>query len=310
MSRRLFISFSGGRTSGKMTRRLLKALAEPDGEDFRALGVEPYDEVIVLFANTGLEDERTLVFADRCDREFGFGTVWIEAVTDPAKGKGQRARVVTFETASRLGEPFEGVIAKHGIPNRNFPHCTRETKLRPMESYLRSIGWKAGTYDTAIGIRADEADRISVRARENRIIYPLIRWRVTEPEVLAWWRAQSFDLVLPRHLGNCVTCWKKTRRKLLTIAVQDPAAFEWARRMERTYPDAGPGERDRPRRFFRGNDTVETIFEEARLPFTPFTDPAFRADLSDDLDLPGGGCSESCEVHADDDQLELFRGSE
>ena len=54
--KRLFISFSGGRTSAYMARRLLRD--------------RPADtEIVTVFANTGQEDERTLEFVDRCDRE-------------------------------------------------------------------------------------------------------------------------------------------------------------------------------------------------------------------------------------------------
>lgn len=293
--RRLWISFSGGRTSAYMTKRLLDLVAERnDGT-----------EVLVLFANTGQEHEETLKFVDRCDKHFGFNVVWLEAVVNPESGQGTSFKVVTYETASRNGEPFEPVIAKYGIPNSSFPHCNRELKLNTMKAYVRSIGWKAGSYDVAVGIRADEPDRMAADAKKNRIFYPLIKWGVRKPAVLSWWAAQPFDLDLPEHWGNCKTCWKKSDRKLATIAREHPEWFDFFRRMEATYPDAGPGdERERPRRFFREKKTVDDIFaigmRNSFVPYRPEDELQIEMDM---LDL-GGGCGESCDIWADYDYSE------
>lgn len=286
MQDRLFISFSGGRTSARMTKLLLDN--------------PTHKEVIVGFANTGREDERTLEFVDRCDRELGFNTVWIEAKINRRHGDGTTFEIVDFITAAREGEPFEAVIEKYGIPNPNFRHCTRELKLNPITAYLRSIGWGPGTYDTAIGIRADEIDRMSINAKANRIIYPLIKWGIRKSDVLSWWAGQSFDLELPEHYGNCVTCWKKSDRKLLTLAAENPRLFDFFDRMEKTYPDAGPGDFDRPRRFFRKNRSTLDIIALAQEPFERYTP---ELELQFEMDL-GSGCEESCELYSDFDLLE------
>lgn len=111
----LLVSFSGGKTSAYMARRLQLELAG-------------HFILIFVFANTGQEREETLVFVDQCDREYGFGVVWVEAVIDPQPGNGTRHKVVNFHTAARDGEPFEEMIKKYGIPNKSYPHCTRELK--------------------------------------------------------------------------------------------------------------------------------------------------------------------------------------
>lgn len=274
LSDRLFISFSGGRTSAFMAYFLLRNL--PSHTDAR-----------VVFANTGQEHEATLEFVDKCDRHLGFNTVWIEAKTALEKGRGQQANVVDFRTASRDGKPFEGMIRKHGIPNRMMPHCTRELKERPLKAYLRSIGWKAGLYQTAIGIRVDEIDRMNPHAIGRKIIYPLVKWRITKDMVLDFWRQQPFDLAIPEHLGNCTWCWKKSLRKHLTIARDYPECFEFPRRMEKLYPLNGPSKTGEPKRFFRGDRTADEIIELSKQPFDAFEDPNF------DLNF---GCGESCEV--------------
>lgn len=281
--KRLFVSFSGGRTSGRMLDICLSRRAD-------------YDEMVVGFANSTQEDPRTLEFVDQVDRRWKAGVVWLEAVVDPARGAGTRHKVVSFETANRTGASFEEAIKKYGIPNRSYPGtCTRELKLRPMDSYLRSIGWEAGSYDTAIGIRADEIDRMNESAAALRIIYPLVRLGVTKADVLAWWRKQPFDLQVPEHMGNCVWCWKKSLRKHLTLAVDQPSAFDFPARMERLYANAGAGTGER--RFFRENRTVADLFELAKQPFERFEESRQLHLPLTELDMPSGTCSESCDIN-------------
>ncbi|EHP94934.1 hypothetical protein [Methylorubrum extorquens] len=291
--RRIFCSFSGGESSAEMTLRVKRAL-------------RPNDELLVMFANTGQEDERTLVFVDRCDREFDLNVVWVEAVINPEHRQVTTHRVVTFETATRDKSLFEAMIRKYGIPNQNYPHCTRELKLRPMASYLASMGWTAGSYITAIGIRADEIDRIDGEARAKGFEYPLARAGIRKRDVHAAWDARPFQLGLREHEGNCRWCWKKSPRKHLTLITEQPSVYDVPRYFERTYPHAGAG--DGPRVFFRGGRSTDDLFALAAQPFEPFVDmrgkgqmefgfaaPAFDADL----DL-GGSCGESCEPYGDE----------
>ena len=279
----LFISFSGGKTSAYMTNRLL---TEHRHE---------WDKIVVGFANTGQEHEKTLEYVNACDKHYGFNVVWLEAVVDPEKGKGTRHRIVSYGKHSTRGEPFEEVIAKYGLPNNQYPHCTRETKLQPIGSYLRSIGWNNGDFNVAIGIRYDELDRISPKTMEDGGIYPLITLKVTKRDVLAWEMAQPVRLGLPEHLGNCTWCWKKSFRKLATLSLEEPEVFDFPRRMEATHKDSGAGLGDR--RFFRGRKTVDDIFAMAREPgFQPFVD-SFPYDNTE-MDM-GAACGESCEVGTD-----------
>lgn len=282
---RLLLSFSGGKTSALMAKRAREG----------AFG--HWDEVIVAFANTGQEHEKTLDYVDKCDRHYGLGVVWLEAVVNPEVGVGTSHRVVTYATAARRGEPFEAVVEKYGLPNAQFFHCTRELKLAPITSYLRSIGWEAGTYNTAIGIRADEMDRISPKnIRENGAIYPLIDAGVTKQNVLDWESAEPVRLGIPEHWGNCVWCWKKSFRKLATVAREMPDAFRFPAYIEARYPDHGRGEFG-DRRLFRGRKTTADIFKMARDPaLQPFVDGFAYQDETLDL---GAACGESCEIGTD-----------
>jgi hypothetical protein len=287
--RRLLISFSGGETSALMTKII--------HERWQAR----YDEIVTVFANTGQENEETLEFVQRCDEAWAWNVVWVEAITDPRSGKGVRARVVDFSTADRTGAVFEAMIAKHGIPGPGFVHCTRELKERAITAYVRSIGWKAGTYDTAIGIRVDEIDRMNPQAREKRLLYPMVSpFPRRKVDVNDFWIRQNWRLPLKGYQGNCRTCWKKSLRKLLTIMVETPEAFDFFERMEATYPLAGANPRNEPKRFFRGKLTVADIRRlAAEGNFEPAEDDArqYQTDLLHGFDLDlGGGCSESCEV--------------
>lgn len=255
--------------------------------------------IIIIFANTGQEHEETLRFVRRCAEYMGFDVIWLEAVIDPRKGpgRGPRARVVTFETAARNGEPFETYIAKHGIPNVGFPGCTRDLKSRPIAAYLRTLGWRKGRYLTAIGLRADEVDRVASDREERKLWYPLIEWDVDKAQVLEFWRQQNFDLEIPEHLGNCTWCWKKSLRKHLTLAKDFPRVFSFPERMEELHAFSGPGSTGEPRRFFRGNRTVAELRRLAAEPFEPFVDENMPA-YDEELDT-GSGCGESCEIGAD-----------
>lgn len=253
-------------------------------------------EVVITFANTGQEHEKTLDFVKRCQDHFSWDVIWLEAVVGQENGVGTKHKVVCFETADRSGKPFEDVIRKFGIPNQKYLHCTRELKDRPITSYLRSIGWRAGTYSTAIGIRSDEIDRVSPVMKARRFIYPPMEWGITKEDVSLFWDRQPFTLEIPEHWGNCTWCWKKSNRKLYTLARSSPGIFDFPKRMELQYSDSGSG--DGNRRFFRGNKLTGDILSDAQaLKFEPFVDGRF-IDFDENLDL-GGSCGDSCEIGAD-----------
>ena len=288
---RLFISFSGGETSAFMAQWLMKNRADE------------YGEVICLFANTGQENEETLYFVSQCDRAFDLNVVWVEADVRHGERKGTGHKIVDFTSASRHGEPFEEVIKKYGISNQAYPHCTRELKLAPMTSYLKSIGWDRGTYDTAIGIRADEIDRISPARKRLRLIYPLVSdVEMTKERINQWWQDQPFRLQLKGYEGNCKWCWKKSLRKHLTLITEHPEWYDFPERMEREHGQSGHNIDGTPRVFFRGGRSVQDLKKIAASGgWSPAQDDSRI--YTDQLDLEldtGAGCTESCEVNWED----------
>jgi hypothetical protein len=304
--RRLFISFSGGETSAFMTYAILYGAYR-----------HRYDDIRVVFANTGQERDETLEFVKQCDEHFGFNTVWVEAEVHHGQRTAPTSRVVTYDSADREGRVFESAIQKYGIPNSKFKSCTRDLKLRPMTHYLKSIGWEPGTYDTAIGIRVDEIDRMSDEKEKRRLVYPLIEWiPTTKPQINHWWDSQPFRLSLKSYEGNCKWCWKKSFRKHYTLLSENPSIYDFPDRMEKLYGRVGP-EFSKPglpdgyrRTFFRTGKSVEDLkFDlDCGVQFVPAGDDSLPSIPFDPALDVGAGCEESCEVHADEDSADDWGG--
>lgn len=284
MKAKLLVSFSGGQTSAYMTKWCIDNLSDK------------YD-IVVVFANTGKEREQTLQFVNECDNRWNFNTVWVEAVVHPQKGRGTTFKVVSFETASRKGEPFEAVIKKYGIPNTSFPHCTRELKTVPIHKYIKHLGWKK--YYTAIGIRKDEIDRVDPNYKKRKFVYPFILSTMKPSDkidVNTFWLMQNFRLELKGYEGNCDLCHKKSDRKILTILLEHPDSANWWDEMQQKY---GKGQYY----FYRGNRSIIELMKQSQHPFKKARDDSrdtmkFKQEfLFDDLDL-SNGCIESCEPFA------------
>lgn len=277
---KLFVSFSGGKTSAYMSREIL------------ARYNDRYD-IRFVFANTGLELEETLKFVDRCDREFNLDLIWVEAVINPKHGIGITHKIVDFKTAARKGEPFEAHIAKSGIPNANKPQCSDRLKALAIEHYKKSILWKGCKH--AIGIRSDEVGRKSDSSvKKYNICYPLCDWFETDKiDVNDFWEGMPFTLELEEHEGNCMTCWKKSDKKLWLLALEHPERFEFMCNMEEKYQGVKPNDNGTPRVFFRKNRRALDIIAEAQL-YDAYT---LRKMIGADTDS-SAGCSESCEAYA------------
>ena len=276
------ISFSGGRTSGYMTKMLLDNYSEK------------YD-FLVVFANTGMEHEKTLEFVNNCDKYFNFNTVWLEAKVNMENGKGTTFKIVNFETASRNGEPYEAVMAKYGIPNVAYPHCTRELKMQPIQAYTRSLGMSYSKIKTAIGIRNDETRRVSKKADVNSIVYPLVDWfPVDKQDVNEWWSEQEFDLGLEDYNGNCKGCFKKSFKKIFTQIDENSELLKnYYQRWETDFGKVKTKEELGGRVFFRGNIsafTLQEMYESDRASDSPIKISGVDMDSN-------SGCSESCEMY-------------
>ena len=185
----------------------------------------PKDELLFTFANTGKELPETLDFVYECDKRWNLGVIWIEYCPK------EKFKIVSYESASRKGEPFEALIEKRKyLPNRVTRFCTTELKVRPMAKYIRSLG--VDYWDAAIGIRRDEPNRYhrmkSAKQRDRwEYIFPLWDLRITSDQVSKFWSEQGFDLAIHSNLGNCDFCFMKKLSKKLSQARLMPDNLQW-----------------------------------------------------------------------------------
>jgi 3'-phosphoadenosine 5'-phosphosulfate sulfotransferase (PAPS reductase)/FAD synthetase len=231
------ISFSGGRTSAFMLWNILQAH-----------GGKLPDDIVVTFANTGLEDERTLRFVHECGTRWGVRIHWLEWRNDETGFE-----EVGFNSASRSGEPFKALVAKKKYtPNGVTRFCTQELKIRVMGKFCRSLGWEHWT--NVVGLRYDEGSRILKALARNEAGKE--RWRTSMPmaakavkavkrDVMAFWLGenadpvdlkhplpQGFDLGLRDYEGNCTLCFLKAKAKLLRLIREQPGAAQHMIEME------------------------------------------------------------------------------
>jgi 3'-phosphoadenosine 5'-phosphosulfate sulfotransferase (PAPS reductase)/FAD synthetase len=203
------ISFSGGRTSAYM---LWRALQSNNGLPAEAM---------VCFANTGKEDEATLRFVQDCSEKWNVPITWLEFRVSTTKYE-----IVTLETASRNGEPFEALIKKKNyLPNPVARFCSEELKAKTIERFTGK------DVDVMIGVRADEPRRIS-KLRARGLLLPLYDAGITQFEVQSFWKAQSFDLNLPFRngitaLGNCDLCFLKGPQQIKGLIKDNPERATW-----------------------------------------------------------------------------------
>jgi 3'-phosphoadenosine 5'-phosphosulfate sulfotransferase (PAPS reductase)/FAD synthetase len=200
------INFSGGRTSAYMAKRL----------------IDEGGEYLVTFQNTGKEMPQTLDFINECDKRWNLGIVWLE-YRKPATFE-----VVTYETASRNGQPYDQLLEQRpsAIPNMQFRYCTQELKIMTLKRYLKSIG--VTDYTSFNGIRYDEPKRWQkAKDSDYDVELPLVKWKVTKKDVLQWWKQQDFDLMVNEPYGNCDCCFLKGKGKLAIIAKEKPELFDW-----------------------------------------------------------------------------------
>ena len=220
------ISFSGGRTSGYMLYKIL------DSYD----GVLP-DDVHVTFANTGKEMPETLDFINDCAVNWNVNVRWLELDIHDERPI-YRTKEVTYETASRNGEPFEALIKrKKMLPNVVARLCTIHMKIDVMNRFMRSHGYKE--WANVIGLRYDEPKRVAKQRKQNdsgknkwTSLVPLYDNKVMVEDVALFWEKNEFDLKLPNHsgktlAGNCDLCFLKGTRTLIKLIKEKPELADW-----------------------------------------------------------------------------------
>ena len=220
------ISFSGGRTSGYMLYKILESYD----------GVLP-DDVHVTFANTGKEMPETLGFINDCAVNWNVNVRWLELDIHDERPI-YRTKEVTYETASRNGEPFAALIRrKKMLPNVMMRICTQELKINVMKRFMRAKGYKE--WANVIGLRYDEPKRVAKQRKQNdsgknkwTSLVPLYDNKVMVEDVALFWEKNEFDLKLPNHsgktlAGNCDLCFLKGTRTLIKLIKEKPELADW-----------------------------------------------------------------------------------
>lgn len=193
------ISFSGGRTSAYMLRRVLDEGLQPD--------------VHVVFADTGRERAETYEFVRDVEEQWGVEVQWVK----------------------RPGYFTQLITDRRCLPNPAQRWCTQELKIRPMRDFMISRGYEH--WDMVVGIRADEPRRIAKMRKPTRerwdITLPLADAGVTVAHVNTFWADQPFDLRLRSYEGNCAICFLKHPMKRERIAKDRPDLLAWWVEQER-----------------------------------------------------------------------------
>ena len=280
----LVISFSGGETSGFMLSKLLSNSAKD------------YESVSVVMANTGQETEETLIFVDKVDKYFNANVVWLESKQNFGIRKSSDYTIVDFKTADRTGRVFEEMIKNYGIPNKAYPHCTRELKNEPIKQWCIDNFGK--DYEIAIGIRTDESNRLP-KTNSYQTVYPLIDGEFDKQDVIQYWENMPFRLGIENYQGNCEWCWKKSARKLRLIAYENRECFNFPMKMEKEQGLSGHNVDGNKRVFFRGNkSTMDILKDQDALMNEDAVYQYERKLIIDDYNRSpiGGDCSQSCEA--------------
>lgn len=308
--------FSGGRTSAYLVENTLLLWS---------LGYFPDTRFVITYANTGREHEKTLEFIDKCSWRwqelYGHSVVWLEAVVHYGRMPSSH-KIVSYETACRDGEVFASVVAKYGLPNGNFLHCTRELKENPIMDYMESLGEVKGhivkgelveaTYETWIGIRGDEPKRLggNRNGKQNKV-YPLaeiVSWSSCKRwfnlicdklDVLDFWEDMPFDLDLSEHQGNCVDCHKKSAKKLNMVFNETPKVFNFTAYLDNQYSHVKPqiltDGTVKQRKRFRGYKNTHELIQSFIV--SEFNPKVYSEE--------SGGCSESCNGFENNEAQEL-----
>lgn len=257
----------------------------------------PDHKIIYAMANTSKERKESLEFMDKCDKYFNLNMAWIEAIFYK-HGEGVSFDIVSFEDLKTKGEIFEKGIKKLGIASKINAWCNRDMKIVPLKKYADSI-FGLNNYSIAVGLRADEMDRVKEAYLTNNTFYPLLDNGISTNDRNKFWSKQPININIPAHKGNCDLCFKKSNRKLMTIISEEPEIINWWKDMTDKYAKIPIEGKDSYNHFaenggmnfFRQNITIQELVELASKPFRKMNDEyIYENDLFDEEEDCGSGC--------------------
>lgn len=260
----------------------------------------PDHNIIYAMANTSKERKESLEFMHLCDQYFNLNISWVEAIFNPKSGVGVNFRVVKYEELKTEGEIFESGIKKLGIPSKINKWCNRDMKINPLKKFADTVFGK-NNYSIAVGLRADEIDRVRKDYKENNTFYPLMDNGITTDDRNKFWDEQPIKIKIPAYKGNCDMCFEKSNRKLITIIAEEPEIVSWWGMMEDKYskvpikgkPVYNSWAESVGMNFYRNNLSIQELVELASQPFKPATDEYVYEDKTLDTE---GDCGSGCQV--------------
>ncbi len=153
--------------------------------------------------------------------------------------------LVNYATASRKKEPYQAMLEAREsyrksvkglpgiVPCPPQRLCTGELKVKCMGRFVADI-WginKRNGFNVALALRADEPERVD-KALERDIEggiphFPMFDAGIKGADVLAFWKAQPFQLGMKSYEGNCRLCFMKKRKAIDHLIRQRPEAADW-----------------------------------------------------------------------------------
>lgn len=251
----LIASVSGGRSSAMMAILIN-----------RYRNRYKYRTVQYVFANTGLEHPSTIEFLSNLELHLKTPIIKLEFVND---GDTYNYRIVDkWEDLNMQGQPFKDAIAyaqtnkTHGLPHMMQPYCSGLMKKSVIRKYAKD---SLGTikYAQAIGYRAEDMPRriswAEVKENAPAYIYPLLTHydkAVDLRKLGKFWQRYPWRLRLPKELGNCVLCWKKSDKTISDALTHKHSSVStnvnfW-RDMEKTYKNTS----------FRGRRSIDDMINQ------------------------------------------------
>jgi 3'-phosphoadenosine 5'-phosphosulfate sulfotransferase (PAPS reductase)/FAD synthetase len=225
--------------------------------------------------------------------------IWLEAVINEKKNIGTRYKITNFQSLDIEGKLFEEGIKKYGIPSRVNKWCNRVLKLESLEKYANDLFGK-NNWCLALGIRTDEIDRISENYKTNNVFYPPFENNIDSRLRNKFWNEQPIKLKIKGYQGNCDFCFEKSKRKRMTIAIENPEKLIWWNEMEKKYSLIEIEGKEQYNSivknggvfFGRMNESIEEIIESSKKPFAKSTDEyIYENDLFDFEDDCGQNCN-------------------
>lgn len=255
----LVISVSGGRSSVYMAYHILNS---EKYKDFNKLFV---------FANTSLEHPNTIQFLKDFVHNTGVDLHVIQGVYTLKSGIGVRSKRVCLDTLQMKGLTFVQMIMhvnKHigvGLPSTGQPYSSEYLKKRVIDHYSRQF-FKS-KFVTAIGYRYEDVPKrvtFSELRQNTKKICPLLSdfYRpISVFDLNHIYKDLPFRLDLPKHLGNCVFCYKKSDDGLAMAFRDYPQHIPLFSKLEKRYNYE----------FFRAYKNVDYFIEASkRLPLNLF----------------------------------------